>query len=82
MAGAKAIERRLNYSTGQVARICGVAPRTAGKWFDSGRLPGWRIPGGRHEHRRVGHGALMAFLRAHKSPIPAELEGEADAPQR
>jgi len=32
-------------TTGQVAQICNVAPRTVTKWFDSGRLKGYRIPG-------------------------------------
>ena len=26
------------FTTGQVAKICKVAPRTVSKWFDSGRL--------------------------------------------
>jgi len=33
------------FTTGQVAKICKVAPRTVSKWFDSGRLKGYRIPG-------------------------------------
>ena len=33
------------FTTGQVAKICKVAPRTVSKWFDSGRLRGYRIPG-------------------------------------
>ena len=32
------------FTTGQVAKICKVAPRTVSKWFDSGRLKGYRIP--------------------------------------
>ena len=32
-------------TTGEVARICKVAPRTVTKWFDSGQLRGYRIPG-------------------------------------
>src|ERR687886_569888 len=31
------------FTTGQVAKICKVAPRTVSKWFDSGRLRGYRI---------------------------------------
>lgn len=33
------------YTTGEVARICQVAPRTVSKWFDTGRLKGYRIAG-------------------------------------
>ncbi len=29
------------FTTGQVAKICKVAPRTVSKWFDSGRLRGY-----------------------------------------
>ena len=31
-------------TTGEVAAICNVAPRTVSKWFDSGQLKGYRIP--------------------------------------
>ena len=34
-------------TTGEVARICRVAPRTVSKWFDTGKLRGYRIPGSR-----------------------------------
>src|SRR5205823_90621 len=39
------------FTTGQVAKICKVAPRTVSKWFDSGRLRGYRIPGS--QDRRI-----------------------------
>ena len=39
------------FTTGQVAKICKVAPRTVSKWFDSGRLKGYRIPGS--QDRRI-----------------------------
>jgi len=32
-------------TTGDVAKICHVAPRTVSKWFDNGQLRGYRIPG-------------------------------------
>src|SRR5512140_1444860 len=32
-------------TTGEVAKICNVAPRTVSKWFDSGSLKGYKIPG-------------------------------------
>ena len=32
-------------TTGEVAKICNVAPRTVSKWFDTGALTGYRIPG-------------------------------------
>lgn len=61
------------FSTGQVAKICKVAPRTVSKWFDTGKLRGYRIPGG-HD-RRVPRGELVDFLNANGMPIPAELGG-------
>lgn len=48
------------YTTGQVARLCRVAPRTVSKWFDSGRLKGYRIPGG--QDRRIPVAQLRRFL--------------------
>jgi excisionase family DNA binding protein len=58
-------------TTGEVARICHVAPRTVSKWFDSGQLPGYRIPGSRD--RRIPADQLRAFMRVHGMPL-GELE--------
>ena len=54
-------------TTGEVARICRVAPRTVSKWFDTGRLRGYRIPGSRD--RRIPVQQLVAFMRAHGIPL-------------
>jgi len=54
-------------TTGEVAKICNVAPRTVSKWFDSGSLKGYRIPGSRD--RRIPSGELMKFMRAHGIPL-------------
>lgn len=54
-------------TTGQVARICNVAPRTVSKWFDSGTLPGYRIPGSRD--RRIPFGDLLRFMKANGMPL-------------
>lgn len=53
-------------TTGQVARLCGVAPRTASKWIDSGMLPGWRVPGS--QDRRVKKTDLIEFMRSQGVP--------------
>ena len=50
------------FTTGQVAKICKVAPRTVSKWFDSGRLRGYRIPGS--QDRRIPREHLIKFLEA------------------
>lgn len=54
------------FTTGQVGRICKVAPRTVSKWFDSGRLKGYRVPGS-HD-RRIPREYLIEFLEAHNMP--------------
>ena len=54
-------------TTGQVARICNVAPRTVSKWFDTGQLRGYRIPGSRD--RRIPLDQLVRFMKAHSIPL-------------
>ncbi len=60
-------------TTGEVASICHVAPRTVSKWFDTGKLRGYRIPGSRD--RRIPRQQLEAFMRAHGIPMDG-LTGE------
>lgn len=54
-------------TTGQVARICKVAPRTVSKWFDSGQLRGYRIPGSKD--RRIPRQQLIRFMKVHGMPL-------------
>lgn len=65
---------RTIFTTGQVAKICKVAPRTVSKWFDSGRLRGYRIPGS--QDRRIPREHLIRFLKEHGMPL-GKLESEA-----
>ncbi len=60
-------------TTGEVAKICNVAPRTVSKWFDSGSLKGYRIPGSRD--RRIPTGELIRFMKAHNMPIDGLMTG-------
>jgi len=67
-------------TTGQIADLCGVAPRTVSAWIDNGKLPGWRIPSGNGGHdareshdRRVATPVVIAFLRRHGMPVPDDL---------
>jgi len=53
-------------TTGDVARICNVAPRPVSKWFDSGQLKGYRIPGSKD--RRIPVSELIRFMKAHNMP--------------
>jgi two-component system, OmpR family, response regulator RpaA len=55
------------FTTGQVAKFCGVAPRTVAKWFDSERLKGYRIPGS--QDRRVPLKNLVSFLKENGMPL-------------
>ncbi|MHC4148048.1 MAG: helix-turn-helix domain-containing protein [Planctomycetota bacterium] len=56
-------------TTGDVARICNVAPRTVSKWFDSGQLKGYRIPGSKD--RRIPVSELIRFMKVHNMPSTA-----------
>jgi excisionase family DNA binding protein len=53
-------------TTGDVAKICNVAPRTVSKWFDSGQLRGYRIPGSKD--RRIPVNELIRFMKANNMP--------------
>lgn len=54
-------------TTGEVAKICNVAPRTVSKWFDSGALTGYRIPGSKD--RRIPLNQLIRFMKQHGMPL-------------
>lgn len=54
-------------TTGDVARICSVAPRTVSKWFDSGQLKGYRIPGSKD--RRIPVNELVRFMKLNNMPV-------------
>jgi len=55
-------------TTGDVAKICNVAPRTVSKWFDTGQLKGYRIPGSKD--RRIPVNELVRFMKANNMPAP------------
>jgi excisionase family DNA binding protein len=58
---------RKTLTTGQIAKHCDVAPRTVSKWFDSGRLHGYRIPGS--PDRRIPREDFIRFLKANGMPL-------------
>src|SRR3954471_21496814 len=58
-------------TTGEVARICKVAPRTVTKWFDAGQLRGYKIPGSKD--RRIPVTQLIRFLRQNNMPLDGML---------
>ena len=60
-------------TTGEVAKICNVAPRTVSKWFDSGSLTGYRIPGSKD--RRIPLNQLIKFMKQHGIPLNGLMSG-------
>ncbi|MFA7235613.1 MAG: response regulator [Phycisphaeraceae bacterium] len=61
-------------TTGEVAKVCNVAPRTVSKWFDSGQLRGYRIPGSKD--RRIPLAALIRFMKHHSIPTDGLQTGQ------
>ncbi|MFN0011195.1 MAG: response regulator [Phycisphaerales bacterium] len=60
-------------TTGEVAKLCNVAPRTVSKWFDTGSLKGYRIPGSKDRRIPVSH--LVRFMKAHGIPLDGMVSG-------
>lgn len=50
------------FTTGEVAKILNVAPRTICKWFDAGKLRGYRMSSV-EKHRLIPRDSLVAFCR-------------------
>jgi len=65
------MRRKDVFTTGEVARICRVGVSTVLKWFNSGRLKGYRLPGS--QDRRIPLENLIRFLKEHGMPL-RELE--------
>jgi excisionase family DNA binding protein len=55
------------FTTGQVAKICKVAPGTVAKWYKKGRIKGYRIPGS--DDRRFPREQLVLFLKENGMPL-------------
>ena len=66
-------------TTGDVARVCGVTIRTVIKWFEEGRLQGYKLPGSRD--RRFTRAALERFVRENDLPLELLGRGPDDAPR-
>ncbi len=69
------------FTTGEVAKICKVAPRMVSRWCDSGRLKHYRIPGS--QERRIPAEYLVDFFQKHgldasdvRSEMAANEDGE------
>lgn len=55
----------------EVAKHLHVSVRTVAKWFDSGMLKGYRIPGS--QHRRFAPEDVLDFIRKNQLPVPRGL---------
>lgn len=60
-----------SYTSGDVAKICEVTPRTIIRWISSGKLSAFKLPG--RGNNRVTEEALLSFLHANAMPIPKNL---------
>jgi excisionase family DNA binding protein len=60
-------------TTGEVAKICNVAPRTVSKWFDSGALRGYLLPGSKD--RRIPVNQLIRYMKQHGMPLNGLMTG-------
>jgi two-component system, OmpR family, response regulator RpaA len=61
------------FTTGEVAKICHVTVRTVIKWFEAGKLRGYKIPASRD--RRIPRDELIRFMQEHQIPMPGDLVG-------
>lgn len=59
------------YTTGDVAELCQVTPRTVCKWFDVGLIEGFCLP--LSGDRRISRDSLVRFMKKHNFPTD-ELE--------
>ena len=64
-------------TTGQIAKMTDVAPRTVAKWCNSGELVSHRVA--MSADRRIAPRDLVDFLERYGMPIPAEMRADADA---
>jgi hypothetical protein len=58
-------------TTGNIAQICGVSPKTAGTWIDTGELEGHRIGCKGGGDRRVTPENLRRFMKQRGMPTDA-----------
>lgn len=64
-------DNRGPFTTGEIAKMFRVAPRTVAKWIDKGSLVGYKIP--LSQDRRVLKEELLKFIESHGLPFPYQL---------
>ena len=55
------------FTTGEVARICGLSQQTVIRCFDSGRIKGFKIDGS--TYRRIPRQSLIEFMKKNNIPL-------------
>jgi len=68
------LSKKKFFTTGQIAKICGVSIATVQKWIDAGEIESYRLPLTASE-RRVPRQSLLTFMRKYELPTD-ELEGK------
>lgn len=71
---AKGVTGKDVFTTGQVAKICKVTIRTVIKWYEAGKLEGYKIPASKD--RRIPRASLLKFLRDHDYPFDPTIFDE------
>jgi two-component system, OmpR family, response regulator RpaA len=69
---AKDLSSKKFFTTGQIAKICGVSIATVQKWIDAGEIESYRLPLTASE-RRVPRVSLLSFMKKYGVPTD-ELE--------
>lgn len=68
---SKTATRRETFSTGDVARVCGLSQQTVVRAFDAGKLKGFLLPPDR-KLRRCTRAQVEAFQREQGIPYDAD----------
>ena len=68
------------YTTGEVAKLLGININTVIKWFDDGKIEGFRLPGSRE--RRITHSALLQFMNGNNIPLELIQNSSPDSDRR
>lgn len=71
------MKEREVFTTGDIAKFCGVHFRTVIRWIDRGYLEAYQLPG--RGDNRVRREALLSFLQSNNMPIPDELQEKSEA---
>ena len=60
------------FTTGEIAKYCGVNFRTVIRWIKRGHLKAYQLPG--RGDNRIEMADFLDFLQAHHFPLPPELQ--------